>query len=200
MGVRVGLGSALWVLVAALTFCVVPGTSAAAASPSIEDPQGDVAFVTGNRGVVQVVGWVFDRNDFGHAVETQVRVDGAPVTTARASLPSDYLYAYGVAGQHAFWSAVTLAPGRHAVCVVWMNVGGGNDTTGPCRTIDVAERAPADWPQGDLSVTMDNPNGRAIVMGWAFDHSELYSSIDVDVFVDGQQRGRWAAGSDSPYL
>lgn len=168
--------------------------------PVDESPQGDVAMVVDPRGVVQVVGWVFDRSDFGAAVRANVLVDGMLFTYAVAREPSDYLYPYGVPGRHAFWTAVSLAPGDHEVCVVYVNVGAGADTRAPCQTISIPGRTAQNWPQGDFAVQTSPESGHLIVVGWAFDHSDLYASIDVEVSVDGNVIGPIRAGLDSPYL
>lgn len=175
--------------------------SAMPASAAVdESPQGDAVVVVGDGGLVQVVGWTFDRSSFGHAVEVTVTVDGVPFTSARADLPSEYLYPYGVAGQHAFWTAARVAPGSREVCAVFRNAGPGTDTAGPCARVDIATRAVADSPQGDLSVIVNNESAQLVVMGWVFDHSSLYSALDVDIVVDGTVRGRWRADGASPYL
>lgn len=185
-------------VVGAVVMLVTAALPAAAAVD--ESPQGDAVVVVGDGGLVQVVGWVFDRSSFGRAVEVTVTVDGVPFGGARADLPSEYLYPYGVAGQHAFWTAIRIAPGSREVCAVFRNVGAGADTEGPCTRVDVAARASADSPQGDVSVLVNNDSSQLVVMGWVFDHSSLYSALDVDIVVDGTVTGRWRADGASPYL
>lgn len=198
LGTRAALSAALLVLI--LLAGTVSGASSARASDVDQSPQGDAAWVVGEAGLVQAFGWVFDRSDFGVSVEVLITVDGVPAVTASAFRASDYLYTYGVPGSHAYWTALTVLPGNHTVCPVWRNVGAGADVQGTCVEVVVPDETPVSWPQGDLAVSMDNEAGHAVVMGWAFDHSALAASIDVDVYVDGRHRGRWNAGLDSPYL
>ncbi|WP_396643166.1 D-alanyl-D-alanine carboxypeptidase family protein [Microbacterium sp.] len=176
-------------------------TEAPANTTPVEgSPQGDVGLSVDPRGTVQVMGWVFDSSDFGAAIRANVLVDGMLFTYAMANLPSDYLYAYGIPGRHAFWTAVSLAPGDHEVCVVYANVGAGADTHAPCQTVSIPARAAQDWPQGDFAVQAAPESGHLIVVGWAFDHSELSASIDVEISVDGRVSGPIRAGLDSSYL
>ncbi|GAA3039002.1 hypothetical protein GCM10010462_27180 [Microbacterium dextranolyticum] len=189
----------LWVaaVLVAASWIAFPGPASAAVD---ESPQGDVSVVVADDGLVQVVGWAFDRSDFGRDVRTVITVNGLTFSTTTAWRPSPYLWPYGVAGQHAFWTAFRLAPGQYDVCVTWTNVGPGSDTSAPCSTVVVSDARSASSPQGDLSVVVDDANARLIVLGWAFDHSDLYASIGVDVFVDGVSRGTWTASGASPYL
>lgn len=173
---------------------------AAASTEFDESPQGDVSVAVSSDGVVQVVGWAFDRSDFGHAVETMVAVDGLRMAASSAWRPSPYLWPYGVAGDHAFWTALRLAPGDYEMCVTWVNVGPGSDTAASCLTVVVPDVASAISPQGDVAVSVDDVNSRVIVMGWAFDHSDLLATISVDVYVDGGKRAQWRADGPTPYL
>jgi len=180
-----------------LTGTVVAHAGIQGTSP--DDPQADVNLVMNDDGVLQIAGWAFDRNSFGWSVDVRLSVDGIARSSVRAELPSDYLYAYGVPGRHGFWTAVAMAPGDHLVCVTWGNVGPGAPIQ-ECRSVKAPPRAAATWPQGDVTVSVDDAAGGATVMGWAFDHSQLATSIDVEVYVDGIERGRWLAASASDYL
>lgn len=164
------------------------------------DPQGDFSTVLDANGVMQVVGWGFDKADLGAALPIRVTVDGHAFADATADRPSEYLYRFGVPGQHAFWTAGRLSPGAHEVCVTVGNLRAGADLRLPCRTVQVASSAPRLDPQGAFTVIADDIAGTITVVGWAFDHSNLYAQIPVEVSIDGRGQGRLTASMPTDYL
>jgi hypothetical protein len=92
-----------------------------------------------------------------------------------------------------FRGSLTVAPGRHDVCVYAINVGPGSSRRLGCRSVTVTAPRPA--PQGVLdSVTAFGD--QVLVRGWAVDEDQMTTSLAVHVYVDG--RGKRAATADQP--
>ena len=54
-------------------------------------------------------------------------------------------------------------------------------------------------PQGDLGL-VDVGGGTMAIVGWGFDHADLYAQIPVGIIVDGRWHGGVTAAFPSPYL
>ena len=126
--INVGWGKSTWV-----------GCSNVSIAPdALRDyPRGDGQIVSSSGGQLVTVGWVIDPNQVSKELTVMWTLDGEVASFGYANLPSDYLYAYGVPGKHAAFSAISASPGKHEVCLFAFNVGLGTDQMISCRTATV---------------------------------------------------------------
>ena len=165
------------------------------------DPQGSQGFVLDEAsGTLQVVGWGFDKSNVTTQLRASVSLNGVVVSQPVADWPSPYLAQYGVPGNHAFWTAIQLGTGPNEVCVTFHNIGAGADLRLPCKTFDLSWKPDGRSPQGDSVFMVDQDAGRVTVVGWAFDHSHLTSTVDMQVTINGKEVGRFPASQPSDYL
>ncbi|GAA2175305.1 hypothetical protein GCM10009846_24630 [Agrococcus versicolor] len=142
-----------------------------------------------------VRGWAFDRSDLYAPLAIGVTVDGRWMGTTLASRSSPELGRYGVPGGHGFEMPVAIPAGTSTVCVVAVGIGAGGNHTPPC--VQVTGTAPA--PQGDMTVVP--VQGRTVaIVGWAFDHADLYAQIPVGIIIDGRWHVGLTANQPSDYL
>jgi hypothetical protein len=90
-------------------------------------------------GELRAVGWTFDRDDPLASLTVRIDIDGFYDVAVVADVARpDIAAKYPVAGAlHGFDLHVPVSYGKHMVCVTAVNIGFGEDTTFPCRTIDV---------------------------------------------------------------
>ncbi|WP_153503455.1 hypothetical protein [Cumulibacter manganitolerans] len=125
--VNIGFGKNVWT--SCRTVTVPP--------ESIYDPRGDFT-ITDSAGGITAVGWAFDQSAFGTPVTIMWTVDGTVTAYSSASLPSEYLYPYGVGGQHGVLTRLNAGPGKHSVCMFAINFGSGTDQLTTCRDVTVS--------------------------------------------------------------
>lgn len=142
-----------------------------------------------------ISGWAFDRSDLYAPLAVGIIVNGQWVGATIADRPSPQLGQYGVPGGHGWSYPAPLRVGANTVCVVAVGVGEGGNTYAPCVTVTGTALA----PQGDMTVVQVSP-GTVAVMGWAFDHADLYAQIPVGVMIDGRWHAGVTAGLPSDYL
>lgn len=102
-----------------------------------DDPRGDALVHSSDSGRIVMVGWAIDPNVLTAQVTLMWTLDGKAVAYGYANHPSDYLYAYGVPGQHGAFAAIGATPGPHQVCMFAINVGLGSDQLIACRNATV---------------------------------------------------------------
>lgn len=127
-GINVGWGKNAWV-----------GCSDVSITPNAlrDYPRGDAQVVSSSGGQIVAVGWAIDPNQLTKELTVMWTLDGQPVSFGYANLPSDYLYAYGVPGKHAAFSAIAASAGEHQLCMFAFNVGLGTDQMIACRSVTV---------------------------------------------------------------
>ncbi|WP_144720020.1 SGNH/GDSL hydrolase family protein [Agrococcus jejuensis] len=180
--------------IAAFLARFVAGGLTAAQAVAEMAPQASMS-ATASGLTATVRGWAFDRSDLYAPLAMGVTVDGRWMGTTLANRASPELGRYGVPGGHGFSMAVAIPAGTSTVCVVAVGIGAGGDHVPPC--VQVTGVAPA--PQGDMTVV---PVGgtTVAVMGWAFDHADLYAQIPVGIIIDGRWHVGLTAALPSDYL
>jgi uncharacterized protein with LGFP repeats len=173
---------------------------AARSGPTGGSPVGNVETlsVTGNR--LDVAGWTYDQDLPTSSIDVGVSVDGAWVLSLRAdrSRP-DVAAAIPAAGAaHGFTGSTTLSPGKHQVCVVFVNGGPtGSNTWMRCQQVTASNVAVTKNPVGNLEGAV--LDGRTIrLVGWTVDPDALASTLDVHVYVNGRNVSMQPAGVDRP--
>lgn len=145
---------------------------------------------------ITVRGWSFDRSDLYERIPVGITIDDQWMLATFADRPSPELAMYGVPGGHGFrWSKTLPDGGSHKVCIVGVGIGAGGNAYPPCITVDL----PTLLPQGDLSL-IDVGGGTMAIVGWGFDHADLYARIPVGIIIDNQWFAGITAGLPSPYL
>lgn len=139
-----------------------------------ESPQGAWDVLQGGGNSVRVSGWTRDPSSPAAAVRVQVIVDGVVTSTISASQNRSDV------GPHGFDASVAVAPGRHVVCLRYLNVGGGNDIMVGCRTATATASNPLGVIDG-VSATATTVS----VRGWARD-PDSPNPISVHVYLDGK--------------
>lgn len=141
-------------------------------------------------------GWAFDRSDLYDRIPVGMTIDGQWMGAIYAGDPSPELAAFGVPASHGFRWSMALADGRtYQICIVGVGIGVGANAYPPCVSVTI----PVLLPQGDLSL-VDVGGGTMAIMGWGFDHANLYAQIPVGLIVDGRWLGAVTAALPSPYL
>jgi len=148
------------------------------------DPVGSLETVTSLAPrQVTVAGWAFDPSSTD-PVDVVVAVDGAFAArnAANGSRP-DVAAAYGRPAAAGFRFDLSVAPGRHQVCVGVFNVGFGSDRLLGCSSVSVAESTEDRRPTGRLTSVTPLGSGRVSVTGVAADPdgaTGLTVRLDVD--------------------
>ena len=153
-------------------------------------------------GGVHVYGWALDydfHDPLNGSLVIDAYLDGA-ATRTNWGLANQYrgdvaAVFPGFGPLHGYEVGVLASPGSHRVCTHALNVGpGGNQLLG-CRNFFVTSQ-----PFGSLDIVVRTPgggDGTIRVGGWAID-PEVGSPIDVEYYIDGAYRGRFAAADDRP--
>lgn len=130
---------------------------------------------------VHVAGWALDP-DTTASIQTHVYVDGRAVqaVTASGNRP-DVAAAYGKGAAHGFDTTISVAAGRHEVCVYALDSDGGRVPQLGCRTVTVTNAAPV----GSVDVVRSAGTGQVQLAGWALD-PDTSASIQVHAYVDGR--------------
>jgi protein MpaA len=82
-----------------------------------------------------ISGWAFDRDDLDRHIGYTAYVDGVRVRTGRAGSPSPGLdAAYRITGDHSYAFEFAADAGKHAVCMIFTNVGAGTADPKQCVT------------------------------------------------------------------
>ena len=145
---------------------------------------------------ITVRGWAFDPSDLYQRIPVGITIDDQWMLATFADRPSPELAMYGVPGGHGFrWSTTLPDGGTHKVCIVGVGIGAGANAYPPCVEVTL----PTLLPQGDMSL-IDVGNGTMAIVGWGFDHADLYARIPVGIIIDNQWFTGLTAGLPSPYL
>lgn len=111
-----------------------------------DSPWGYLDSAVSTSNVVRAKGWTFDFDKSTTPLQVRITSDGKTVatTTANKSRP-DVAKVYGSYGLlHGYDVSVKVPYGKHAICAVAKNVGGGSDTTlRSCRTVNASAVAPS---------------------------------------------------------
>lgn len=166
-----------------------PTTSAAG-----YDPEGRIdGYFWSSDGVIQIVGFAFDRDDLSKKVPIMTKVDGKATWWAYASSRSPQLDPYGL--PYNGFRGVSAPAGAHTVCQYAINeIGGGSTQLLGC--IDVAP--PSIDPTGDMTVSTSGSN--ILINGWVIDHSRVYDPVGVWIVDNGTVVAQFMANAPSPYL
>ncbi|WP_144720550.1 hypothetical protein [Agrococcus jejuensis] len=151
--------------------------------------------VSGWYGSLSVRGWAYDQSDLYAPLAIGITIDGRWVATTLANRASPELHRYGVPSGHAYHWSGTVSGGTHEVCVVAVGIGVGGNAYPACQRVTLKGVV----PQGDMTI-VDVGGGTMAVVGWAFDHANLYAQIPVGVIVDGRWHVGITAALESPYL
>jgi hypothetical protein len=144
-------------------------------------PTGTVDSVVGRAGGIDVSGWAFDRDTQPDFVEVHAYVDGRGALAMNASNPRpDVQQAHGVGPDHGFAARVAASPGRHNICLIAINEGGGSGNVGLGCT-DVTVPSP---PIGAVDEVTVVPEG-VRVRGWTLDRDTPDQPTQAHVYVDG---------------
>ncbi len=171
-----------------------PGSSNASICKSFSTPTGPPkvtvdAAASAGLGKVTVSGTAYDP-DTTASLSMRYTVDGTQVATGTANVV-DTAFGNGHPGYgNAHGYATTLVgigPGKHTVCAVAKNVGGGSDAQA-CSTVAAASGSPTLL----LDEVSSPAAGQVKVRGWAID-PDTASSIRVHLYVDGVGRANVAA-------
>jgi hypothetical protein len=160
-------------------------------------PIGKIDTLTaGLRGQVQVRGWTLDP-DTTAPITAHLYVDGAFHTglTANASRPDvDAVHKKGP--DHGVEATLTLAAGRHEVCLYAIDSDGGWNPKLSCREVVATPANTA--PIGRLDSAVSGMES-VTVTGWALDQ-DTTAPVSVQVSVDGRLVTTVAAGESRPDL
>ncbi|WP_137754923.1 hypothetical protein [Agrococcus sp. SGAir0287] len=173
----------------------VRGELTAAQARAILVPNASPITVSGFYGSLSVRGWAYDHSDLYAPLAIGITVNGRWLATTLANRASPELQRYGVPGGHAFQWSGTVPGGTHEVCIVAVGIGVGGNAYPACQRVTMKGAV----PQGDL-VVVDVGGGAMAVMGWAFDHANLYAQIPVGIIIDGRWHAGVTAAIESPYL
>lgn len=145
---------------------------------------------------IVVRGWTFDRSDLYQRIPVGITIDDQWMLGTYADGPSPELSQYGVPGGHGFsWSTKLRDGATYKVCIVGVGFGAGANAYPPCVSVTI----PVLLPQGDLAL-IDVGGGTMAVVGWGFDHADLYAHIPVGIMIDGRWHVGITAALESPYL
>ncbi len=171
-----------------------PGSSNASICKPFSTPTGPPkvtvdSAVSAGLGKVSVAGTAYDP-DTTASLSMRYTVDGKQVATGTANV-SDTSFGSGHPGYgnaHGYTTTlVGIGPGKHTVCAVAKNVGGGSDAQ-TCSSVTAAS--------GDPTLLLDEVSspaaGQVKVRGWAID-PDTAASIRVHLYVDGVGRANIAA-------
>ena len=150
---------------------VYTGTSRAVAKPcgsTSPTPAGHFDSLTSpSPGKVQTAGWAADPNAPKSPIKVRFYTDGKAVATVLASRGRpDVARVYPAYGpNHGFVTTLSLAAGRHSVCVYALNVGSGSDHKLGCKTVAVASPQPQS-PVAPTGVTAALTGRNSFKLSW----------------------------------
>ena len=151
---------------------------------------GNVEALSVTAQTVSVRGWAVDPNAPTAAVTARVSVDGVTAAELPADLPrADVGRIYGEAGSlHGFSGTLTVAEGRHDVCVRLVPLAAQTLPATTCRSLTAVHPDRLKEPVGRLeSATV---SGREVaVRGWTVDQDAQTAPLDVHVYVNGVLSG-----------
>ncbi|MGI8881925.1 MAG: fibronectin type III domain-containing protein [Jatrophihabitans sp.] len=111
-----------------------------------DSPWGYLDSATSTSNVLRVKGWAFDYDKTTTPLQVRITSDGKTIvtTTANRSRP-DVARVYGsYALLHGYDVSVKIPYGKHTVCAIAKNVGGGSDTTlRSCKQVNASAVAPS---------------------------------------------------------
>jgi hypothetical protein len=142
-------------------------------------PFGSVDAVRAGPGVIQVTGWVIDR-DLATPGRVHAYVDRHPTLVPAARPRADVGQQFPLYGpNHGFDQLIPTTTGVHAVCLYGIDVSGpGDNTTLGCRIVTVGGS-----PFGSLDTVRTGP-GVIQVTGWVIDRDTALPG-SVHVYIDG---------------
>lgn len=169
-----------------------PGTNSTLACRNITvggPPFGSVDAVRAGPGVIQVQGWVIDR-DLATPGRVHAYVDKTATLVPAANPRNDVVKLYPLYGpNHGYDKLIPASPGVHGVCLYGIDVSGpGGNTTLGCRIVTVGGA-----PFGSLDTVRTGP-GQVRVTGWVIDRDSALPGT-VHVYIDGNPTAISAAGT-----
>ena len=178
--INVGPGSHTTLRCQSVTVAGAPGGSPIGVLDNIVIQPGSATFN----------GWAIDP-DTSAPVTMLVLVDGQSTTVRAENARADLAAPFPRSGiNHGYSIPIWLSPGNHAMCIVALDVSGGqNGTTLACRNFVV----PSANPVGVIDAVIAVGNSIAVT-GWAFDPN-TNDPIFVHVHVNGASVGKLANGS-----
>ncbi|TFV87777.1 N-acetylmuramoyl-L-alanine amidase [Blastococcus sp. CT_GayMR16] len=161
---------------------------AARMTPVSGSPVGNVEALSVAGDKLDVVGWAYDPDVPTASIDVGVSVDGGWALSLRANgNRPDVGAAYpGIGNAHGFRGQLALSPGRHTVCVVFVNAGSaGANTWMKCQGFTATDIRKTYNPVGNVEAAV--VEGRTLrASGWSVDPDSLASSLDMHVYVNGQ--------------
>ena len=159
-------------------------------------------------GEVRVRGWSFDPDlpTFPQVVHVYAFYDGSDTPVAldtpvvRAGTPRpDVNRALNIGGDHGFNRSLAIRPGNHKVCVYSISVDGTGATDDlnrlvACRDVTISEQAA---PRGVVDA-ITRVDDSATINGWAYDLDSPLSSVEIDVYIDGEFAASFTADQPRP--
>jgi hypothetical protein len=107
---------------------------------SAHNPRRALRAATSADGTVRLSGWAFDIDAPGRHVQYTATRDGTVIRTGRAGAPSPWVDAtFHITGDHAYAFTTTAAPGPHAFCVRFQNIGAGTANPRQCIAVPIPE-------------------------------------------------------------
>jgi hypothetical protein len=152
-------------------------------------PIGALDSVRAGPGVIQVAGWVIDR-DLATAGRVHVYIDDAATAIDATGPRADLERAYPLYGpNHGYNQVLSTTPGAHRVCVYGVNIAGpGGNTTLGCRAVTIGGS-----PFGAVD-GVTAASGAVRVRGWVIDR-DTAAPATVHVYIDGVGAAVPAGGS-----
>jgi uncharacterized protein with LGFP repeats len=151
-------------------------------------PVGNAEVLTMTANRLDIGGWTYDTDYPPASIEVGVSVDGgwALQLPANQNRPDVAAYYPSAGAAHGFTGSLTLSPGKHTICVVFVNGGPtGSNTWARCQVVtSTAPVQPSKNPFGNVETVA--ADGRTLsVGGWVLDPDALSSSVEVHVYVNG---------------
>jgi hypothetical protein len=164
-------------------------------------PVGNLESLQLNAADVSFAGWTFDPDYSAGSTSVAVEVDGRRTATVVAdrSRPDVASAHPGAGAAHGFSGVVTLARGRHQVCIVLLNAPpSGQDVWTRCQYLTVTvDPSTRNDPVGNLEAA--TVRDRTVSLrGWTVDPDASSAALSVHVYVDGAAVGAVTAGLDRP--
>jgi hypothetical protein len=170
---------------------------AARSQPIAGSPGGNVENLRVTEDRLELSGWAYDPDAPTAAIAVGISVDGGWALQLRADLnrPDVDAAKPGLGPAHGFSGQLRLSPGRHTVCVVFVNTGSGANTWMVCQVVTAADMSSRYNPVGNVESVV--AEGRVIrATGWSVDPDALATSLQMHVYINGQFTESFPA--DSP--
>ncbi|MBD8538755.1 hypothetical protein [Frigoribacterium sp. CFBP 8751] len=158
------------------------------------NPFGSVDVVEGGAESVRIAGWAVDPDALGQSLDVHAYVDGAWGGSYKASKArTDVAGAYPGAGSaHGFDETIPVPGGGHEICLYFINVGAGANSSAGCFNFGAVYVSPI----GNLE-SITAAGSTVTVGGWVFD-PDVASPVTVRVDVDGVRKTSLVADASRP--